>query len=403
MKLIMSLTGIVLLYLIYGFYLSQVDLDVLPRGLEKNHPKGFYDYRGVTNVRTELSNGSSHPMEVVQEGKAAGLDFLILTDINPYESMEALNGYHGNLLVMNEGEYPFLDSRLLYYSSTTQKNAPVDSSETSMFFTDLLSKGPSETKNTLLVLAHPFQNGQSTWTGSYPSGIDGIEILNPKAISQEAWRKSKANVIWSFIVYPFSVRYSFIRLFSEPTEEVALWDRLAEKQKVLGFAGAEASARAIPFANTLLKFPSYQTSFGITSNHILVNSELTGSYQKDRQKVFSALKQGHFYISLDLLGDPTGFLAVIEDRDRRYLMGETIKFKSGLNLTATLPGKPDSFFEIVVFKDGERAKTSNEQSLQYEIPGPGVYRVIVRIAPTLPIPDAKKWITWIYTNHFTIQ
>ncbi len=400
-RALISLTVLLLLYFVYGFYLSQSNLTVIPTNLKRESPTEYYDYRGVTNVRTNLSNGSSSPSEVIAEAKLAGLDYMFLTDINQFDGAESINGYNGNLLVSAEGEYSFLDSRLLFYDLTSG-HRPADPGEAQVYFTDLLSKKFSEDSDTLVVLAHPFRQGP-TWTGPYPSGLDGVEVLNPKSISAAAWERSKLNVIWSFIIYPFNPRYAFLRLFREPAEEIALWDKLSQERPTLGFSGADASARAIPWANTLLKFPAYQTSFEITHNHVLLNSELTGNYVKDRQKIFSAIRKGHFYMSLDLLGDPKGFIATIEDREKSYLMGDHVKFNKWLKIHARLPIEPTAFYEIVLFKNGEREATSNEVELTHTLTGPGIYRIIVRVSPLLPVPEGKKWITWIYTNNFYVN
>lgn len=400
-RLVISLTLFLIFYFIYGFYLSQSNLIVIPTNLKTESPSGYYDYRGVTNVRTDLSNGSSRPLEVISEAKRAGLDYLFLTDLNQFEQSESMNGYNGNLLVSVAGEYSFLDSRLLYYDLQPEKS-PSDFAEANVYFTDLLSRKDSESKETLIVLAHPINNGP-TWTGPYPPGLDGLEILNPKAISSNAWARSKLNVIWSLIIYPFNPRYAFLRLFREPVEETSLWDSLSRERPTLAFGGADASARAVPWANALLKFPSYQASMEITSNHVLLNSELTGNYSKDRQKIFNALKKGNFYVSLDLLGDPKGFFAMIEDRDRVFLMGEKVKFNKNLRLKAKLPIEPTAFYEIVLFKNGERDATSNTVELDTPITEPGIYRVIVRVSPRLPLPEGKQWITWLYTNNFYVE
>lgn len=400
-RLIISLTLFLIFYFIYGFYLSQSNLIVIPTNLKTESPPGYYDYRGVTNVRTDLSNGSSNPLEVISEAKLVGLDYLFLTDLNQFEPSESLNGYNGNLLVSVAGEYSFLDSRLLYYDLQPERK-PTDYAEANVYFTDLLSKKATENKESLIVLAHPINNGP-TWTGPYPPGLNGIEILNPKAISSNAWQRSKLNVIWSLIIYPFNPRYAFLRLFREPVEELALWDSLSQERPTLAFGGADASARAVPWANALLKFPSYKASMEITSNHVLLNSELTGNYLKDRQKIFTALRRGNFYVSLDLLGDPKGFLAVIEDKDRMILMGEKVKLNKNLRLKARLPIEPTAFYEIVLFRNGERDATSNTVELDTPITQPGIYRVIVRVSPMLPLPEGKQWITWIYTNNFYVE
>lgn len=389
-----------ILYLTYGFYLSQVDLQVTPPGLRKSNPPGYYDYRGVINVRTNLSNGSSRPQRVIQEAKNAGLDFLILTDVNYYNRIDTHNGYNGSLLVMEEGEYRFLDSRLLYIASNRQ-NFPDNSSDAMIFFADILSRRSSDPSSDLVILAHPF-NPDPTWTGSYPEGLSGIEVVNPRAISQKAWRRSKVSVLWSLFTYPFNPRLSFLRLFKEPREELTLWDQLSAKQKTLGFAGSDASARAVPLANYLLRFPSYQRSFEFVSNHVLLSSELTGQFQKDKSKLLTAIKKGNFYFSIDILGDPKGFIATLESEDKQHLMGTEIPFKKGQRIKVKLPAVPTDFFEIALVKNGETIELSNTDELNYEIKEPGVYRVYVRVSPTMPLPDGKKWITWIYTNPFYV-
>ncbi len=401
MRLIVGFLITIGIYLFYGFYLSQTNLVVIPSNLKPENAPEFYDYRGVTNVRTELSNGSSSPLEVITDAKTAGLDFIILTDINPYNEANSIDGYYNDVFVMSGGEYGFLDSRLLYYT-LNPNDRPMSSADAALHFTDILSQKQNDNKESIVVLAHPFTD-RPTWTGAYPSGLDGVEILNPKAISSRAWMRSRMNVIWSFFIYPFNTRYSFLRLFREPEEEVSLWDQLSKTRRTLAFGGADASARAVPWANALLKFPSYEKSFEITNNHILLTSELTGNYQKDRTKIFNALKKGHFYVSLDLLGDPKGFTAFIEDKDKIHLMGEKIKFHKNLKLKAKLPIQPKDFYELVVVKNGEKDYISNQAQLEYNITEPGIYRLIVRVSPLLPLPDAKKWMTWIYTNNFYVE
>lgn len=390
----------------YGFYLAQHGSYVIPRELKRENPTGFYDYRGISNVQTNLSRGSSDPIEVVADAKKAGLDFLILTDTNSPEKDDALNTYDGNLLVMNESEYSYMDMRLLHFSgnndSAPKEYSGGDASDTRMYFTDLLSKNESSDRDNVVVMAHPFNNGP-TWTDPFPTGLDGLEILNPKSLSQRAWQNSKGSVVWSLLLYPFSPNLAFLRLFQEPQDEISLWDKLLLKKKVVGYSGADATARAIPFASYLMKFPSYEKSFEIASNHILIEAELNGNYQSDRQKILKALKQGQFYFSLDLLGDPKGFNAFVQERDKIYPMGSSIKLSKSLHLISKLPIEPTDFYEIVVFKNGEREATSNQSEINYEIKSPGVYRVAVRVSAFLPLPDAKKWITWIYTNPFYIN
>lgn len=401
MRLWIALSTALIAYFTYGFYISQYEVSVVTDRLEKENPPGFYDYRGVINVHTDLSIGSSPPQQVIQAARNVGLDFLMLTDLNQFTPMSGFEGYQGNTLVMAGVKISYLDSRLIYYS--TKSSLPADNlGDSQIQLADLMSQRAEANPETLLILAHPYKAGFS-WGGQIPTGLDGLEILNTKSLSNRTWEKSKASTIWSLLTYPFNPRLAFLRLFAEPIEEIDLFDSIGRQRKFIGFAGAEASARAIPLANYLIKFPSYQRSFEFVTNHVLLTSELTGHPSNDRQKIFQALKKGQFYTSLDLIGDPKGFNAYLEDRGRIFPLGSTVKLNPTTRLHVRLGSTPNSFYEIVIFKDGARFSTFNVPEVEMKMTEPGSYRVQVRVSPYLPLPDAKRWITWIYSNHLHVR
>ncbi|WP_413582976.1 hypothetical protein [Bdellovibrio sp. HCB288] len=400
MKTLVALSFLLVTYFLYGFYLNQFDTSIVPRQISAAHSSNYYDYKGVLNVHTDLSAGSATPSFVITSAKLASLDFLIFTDLNLFNMPTSFESYHGNLLVMSAGKYSYLDSRIMYYS-INQESIGDSFGEAQVKMADLLSQKTGASKDSLSILAHPYKAGFS-WNGDFPTGLDGFELWNLKSLSNRAWEYSKLSTIWSLLIYPFNPRLSFLRLYSEPTDEIALLDKLSLQRKIVVYAGAEASARAIPLANYFIKFPSYKRSFEIMSNHVLLKSELTGSFNGDRSKIFNALKQGNFYLAMDILGDPKGFVATIEDDKQTYLMGSEIKLKKGMQLKVRLPAVPKDFFEIIILKDGQDVGRINEPEAIFPITSPGVYRIQVRVTSMLPMPDAKKWFTWIYTNPFYV-
>lgn len=400
MKLLIALSGFLILYISYGLYISQADIVVFPPGLARENASGFYDYKGVINVHTDLSIGSSSTAQVVAAANAAGLNFLLMTDLNTFDGPRFADGYHDETLVLYGQKVSYLDSRLIWYSPSGHTLGD-HLGEAQVKIADLLTQPVGRNADDLLILAHPYKSGFS-WSGDLPTGLDGFEVLNAKSLSNRSWENSKLSTIWSLISYPFNPRLAFLRLFSEPTEEIELFDNLSRERDVVGFAGAEASARAIPLANYLIKFPSYQRSFEFLTNHVLLRSELTGNLASDRSKIFSALKKGSFYLCLELLGDPKGFNAWLDDRGRVLPIGSSAKFSKSLTLQVRLPAAPTSFYEVVVYRDGVRYETFNQTEVSFPLTEPGVYRVQVRVSPYLPLPDAKRWITWIYTNNFRV-
>lgn len=387
-------------YFMYGFYINQYDLSIVPRTLKNENASGYYDYKGVINIHSNRSIGSATTSFIASSAKLAGLDFIMITDLNQFEPGPIAESYRNGLMILNGGKFSYLDSRLIYYSPV---NSDVGSNlgEVQVRFADLLSQREGTNKDSLLVLAHPYKLGFS-WTGEIPGGLDGMEVLNLKSLSVRALEASKLSTLWSFIIYPFNSRLALIRLFSEPTEEFALFDKISLERNFVGYAGAEASARALPFANYLVRFPSYQRMFDVASNHILLKSELTGNFANDKQKVFQALKNGQFYMAFDIIGDPKGFVATIDDHNRSYLIGSKVKLGKNQILSVNLPNVPKDYFEIVIYKDGERYKTYNQPEVAMPIIEKGTYRVQVRVSPLWPLPDARKWVSWIYTNPFYV-
>lgn len=396
MKTLVVLSFLLVSYFLYGFYINQYDISVIPNQITRSHAQDFNDYKGVLNVHTDLSIGSASSSFVISSAKLANLDFLMFTDLNTFSIPTTFESYHGNLLVFSAGKYSYLDSRLIYYS-LNQEQIGKNLGEAQVKLADLLSQKTDASKDTLTILTHPYKAGYS-WNGDISTGLDGFELLNMKSLVNRAWEESKLSTIWSLAIYPFNQRLAFLRLYTEPTDEIALLDKLSQQRRIVVYGGTEASARVIPLANYFIRFPSYKRSFEFMSNHILLKSELTGSFNNDRQKVFNALKNGNFYIALDMLGDPKGFITTIENEKQSHLMGSSVKLTKNMFLKVSLPSKPKDFFEIMIVRDGTVIARINEPEVKYPITAPGTYRVQVRVSPLLPLPDAKKWITWIYTN-----
>ena len=337
-------------------------------------------------------------MRAAQE---SGLDFVFLTDLNLLNPDLSIEGYHRQTMAFIANSFSYLDSHLLLYEMGAHRS--IDSvGQEQLLLADLLSRSVSETRQDLLILAHPFKVGY-TWSGPYPEGLDGIEVINLKSVWQHAWLTRKVSFLWSILVYPFNADLAFLRLYSEPVDEISLWDQLLARRRTTGFAGTEATAKTASIGSFYLRFPSYQTTFNLISNHVLLRSELTGDFDNDKRKIMTALARGQFYMALDVLGSTKGFTYYAQDGDRVEPIGSTVKWHKGLKLEIRLGRKPKVPFEMYLLRDGQRVLSENSTSGEYSVSGPGVYRVVVRVIPTLPLPDGRRWIPWIYTNPIYVK
>lgn len=399
-RIIASFAFLLISYFIYGFYISQFELNFVPRKVKTSDQ--YYDYSLAMNIHSNISIGSEPLSVIVSEAKLAKNNFILVTDLNPQNKIPE-DIYLQNLGVLQGAKYGYKDSRLLYFS-TAEKNLGLRQGESQLQLSDLLSQKSDKNSTSLIVLAHPYKTGFN-WIGELPEGLDGVEVVNLKSMSQRSWDYSKISTIWSLLLYPFNSKLALIRLFQEPTEELILFDQTSQKRKLSAFQGAEASARAIPLADWLIKFPSYERVLSIASNHLLLTSELSGNIREDRKKIISALKNGQFYICFDALGNPKGFEAYFYDEQsqKKFSMGSTVPFNKNLKLYFKLPAEPNSFYEVILLKDGMRVDTLNTFEGLFPITTTGVYRIQVRISPKLPLPDAIKWLSWIYTNNFYVS
>ncbi len=387
-------------FFIYGFYVSQFELNFVPRKVKTSD--FFYDYRLSMNIHTNQSIGSEPLSVVLSEAKKAENNFILITDLNPALKIPD-DSYLQTVGVLQGAKYSYKDSRLLYFS-TSEKNLGLGKGESQLQLSDLLSEEVAKNTTDFISLAHPFAKG-FRWTGDLPKGLDAVEIVNLKGLSQLSWDKSKLSTLWSLLIYPFNPKLALIRLFQEPSEEISFFDQISQKRPLVATAGAEASARAIPLADWLVKFPSYERSLSIVSNHLLLSSELSGNMQNDRESILNALKKGQFYICFDALGDSRGFQTYLttEADKKRISLGTTVKHRQDLKVYFKLPSEPTAYYEVVLYKNGEPIDILNTFEGLFPLKGSGTYRLQVRISPRLPLPDAVKWLTWIYTNNYYIE
>ena len=382
------------------FFSSQVSFPIILPGKELK--SRFYDYAGITHVHSVLSTGSGDFSTLSRSAYKADCAFLILTDLNPGLKPANIEGYRDEVLMIWAGEYSFLGGHLLGYDLQHISHLK-GLGQLQIFFNDLLEKKNRGVDESFLVAAHPFLP-QHSWENLLLPGLTGMEILNLDSSWHQKFSQNKLSVLWSFLILPFNPDLAYLRLYSEPQKELSTWDEILKKKMFIGFGGNDSTANAIPFPEKSFKFPNYIQSFKLLKDHVLLKSELTGSYKEDRAKIMEALRTGSFYFSVDLIGNPAGFYFIAQQRKQEFLSGKSLSLSSGSVIMLVDIGREINLpHEIVLFRDGVKVATSNSRTLSYEAKEPGSYRAIVRVIPTLPIPDGKTWLTWIFSNPIRVE
>ena len=382
------LTVLFLSYITYGFYLSQYEFDFFAPEALKTPATILNNYKLSPGVYTAETIGSGTPLSITEEAKQNNTQFLLYTDINPIVNLP-VDQYLTNIGQLYGARFDEAGRSYVIYSAENKKVQDYD----------YRSSHPNFLK--IKVLDEDVEN-------KYPEVVysrDGYDVFNLKRMLFQSLKNSKISTFWSLIFYPFNPRLALIRLYEDPVEALSFFDLQSQKEKTNLYLSTEATAKTIPFTNWLIKFPSYQRVLGISSERVLMTSELTGDIEKDAPAVFKALKEGSFYISMDTLGDSTGFEAYLFSRSQKAYtqMGEAAQLTDDLKLSFRLPHEPQVFHEVVLFRNGERYSHLNTYFGDFAITEKGVYRLQVRITAHLPLPDGNKWLNWIYTNNFYVE
>ncbi len=388
-RIFFLITVFLISFSIYGFYISQFEFDFIQNKKPTENVNLFYDYKVGLGVFTQLSIGSGQLLSIAEEAKRARLNYVFISDINAYYSLPVDQNISGIGILNAIKEKSNTKNQFVY--KLNQKD-----------FSTSEGKTLSTDASTLIISTNPISQSYNL-NELIEQSIDGVEVVNFKKIVQNSWLNSKLSTIWSILYYSFNPRLALIRLFHEPNDEIKIFDQLSQKKRVVFFMGAEATAKAIPFADWLVKIPSYESSFSIASQHLLLTSELSGDLELDKIKITQALKNGNSYVGFDALGDTNGFEIYMTQLKQKYFNSDQIHWGKKLKIFYKLPAEPSVFYEVILFKNGVRFDHLNTFTGEFIIPEPGVYRVQVRLSPRLPLPDAIKWITWIYSNNFYVE
>lgn len=331
-------------------------------------PEEYRDVRGAIHVHSYLSHDSEgRPEEILKAAGEAKLDFIVMTDhSNPNIFTEGLEGRHGDLLVIRGMEIIKEEASLLAIGIKAFINhRPIPLQEV----VDRL-----KAEGAILFAAHP---------KNYPGwrklkGLDGIEIYDifDDATDRNArYVRYFFDILFRFNRYPDEV---FLSILDRPERELAIWDRMTPSRKVAGIAGNDAHQNVRILGRQL---DPYARSFRFVNTHLLVPA-------LDQEAILQALREGHGYISFDILADAGGFFFGARHEDQAWRMGDEIPFREGIALHARAP-RPGRFRLI---KDGGVVYGGEGTAFSFSPAEKGVYRV------EWTIHRGDRWWPWIYSN-----
>lgn len=345
--------------------------------------QNYDDYKGVIHAHTFLGGHSTGIFDELIRGAASNdLDFVVMTEHtaeNYDTSALTLNGFYGKTLFVGGNEISTGgDNRFLLMPGSA--DARKTSGQTAAEF---LEKASAENKLAFVTYPEKFK--------AWETGFDGVEIFSLHTSAKQMNPLFFAfDALWSYRKYP---ELTFAKYFVRPNENLQKFDEIASRRRLSLFAGSDAHSN-LGFhlfgddSGTrliALKFDDYETIFRLVRTHILLEKEKPLT----RENLLDALKEGHCFIGLDVLGDTKGFSFTAENSAESKITGDEIALAGGVKLRARAPLAA----RFTIFRNGEKIfEAGGATEIVFEAKEPGAYRVEVYLDALTGAFDKMPWI-----------
>lgn len=341
------------------------------------------EIKGNLHIHSTYSDGTKSIPEIAAMADEAQLDFIMINDHSHLEGLKrGEERYCGRVLVLIGTE---INDRHNHYLACFIDHPVPNNDDNPQEVIDNVKK-----QGGIGFIAHPFEKGTPlsesgkayNWTNWDVKGYDGICIWNYTS----HW-KDQAQSILKGLYYYYNRKAAFAQ--GPAPQNFALWDKECQSRKVVAIAGSDAHDyffRWYIISGTI--FP-YSFLFKALNVHLLIERPLTRILETDKNMICQALKEGHGFISHDLLAPGEGFEFSARINDQDFPMGSELFFAENLYFSIKTP--ETSFMRLV--KDGKPLADFKGKKWEYKVKEAGVYRV----EAYLPGIFRKKW-AWIFSN-----
>lgn len=325
---------------------------------------GYKDYVGVIHIHTRYSDGAGTYEDLARVANAQGLDYLIVTDHNTLQPLrDGKQGWHGTTLILVGME---ISTRAGHYLAV---NVSQDIDRSHLNAQEIINEVARQ--GGLGFIAHPYFK-KRRWTDWTVKGFTGIEAYN---VAHDTLDENKLRLALWTLTAPAEPFY--LSLIDRPYDPLMKWDEMiAQHGRVVGIGSSDAHE----FRVLGLKFAPYEIMFQLIRTHLLIPADTLTD-----QGLYDALRKGHAYLSIELLGEAKGFTFEADNGERTLgIMGDRVSLVPGLALTASAPTSS----QFVLFKDGRPVASKTTQRWRVPIAASGVYRIEV----------SRNGKPWIFSN-----
>jgi len=258
-------------------------------------PPAAGELRGAWHVHTTRSDGRGTLTEVLQAARAAGLQFLVVTDHNVLAPEDA--GWHDGVLVIEASE---ASSRFGHVIAVGIPRALTPGERGAEPLDAIAALGGQA------VLAHPFQ-ARRPWSGWERGPWRGIEVVS----NDTSWGEITVGRGWGRILpglaaLPFDATRAVIGLVPSTSKEEAVLEAglLSDAARTRRQDGSPAPPRVLLCSADAHGYPTYRAAFEAFSMHVPVRP--SGDGAADGKAVLAALMDGRATCVFDGVAPASG-------------------------------------------------------------------------------------------------
>ncbi|MCL5981478.1 MAG: CehA/McbA family metallohydrolase [Firmicutes bacterium] len=342
-------------------------------------------YTGNIHVHSTHSDGHGSIPEIAAAAKAAGLDFIVITDHNTLAGLPE-EGYYQGVLTLCGAEVNNEKHHCL--ALNISEPVPTDDQDPQRVIDAISGQGG------LSFIAHPFEHGSPLvmnglhfpWKRWDIDGFTGVEVWN--WCSQ--WRDAVQGVFQALYIGYLNPAGP---IKGPCPKALARFDEISQRRPLVAIAGSDNHAWPVNRWGILRRviFP-YVYAFRTANNCLLLEEPLAEDFAVAKAQIYGALRRGRSFIVNRLLGDPQGFSFTAGNGGQEYQMGEQVPLDDRTLLEVRCQERP-GLLRYRLFHNGLLLDEIPHCNATVRIQSPGVYRLEVWRGDRL----------WILTNPIYIN
>ncbi|MBD3414018.1 MAG: hypothetical protein GF421_06280 [Candidatus Aminicenantes bacterium] len=359
-------SALIFLLALVGLYIGWMSIQLIQFKDYKalSETPSSLEITGAYHIHSTLSDGKKNVLKIAKSAARASLDFCILTDHgNPnYESLNS-QGWKKGILMLAGSELSVNRGHLVALGFHTSEQRFPQQAESAAYQVNKL--------NGFSIIAHPYS--KTHWTWGPNADYSGLEIINADAM----FKKNYIHMLAYSPALLIRPGLPLLKMLERPHTHLKKWDQLNKRNTTYGYYSTDAHM-------------FYKPLFSLLRVHVILKEELSSTFEKAKNQVFDALRNGRFFNSIDAAAPAIGFRFWGESKGNQIQMGESSRFTESMTLHIKTP---DSLkCQMVLLYDGKRIYTDSKTLTSFHPPYPGIYRVEVYLQEKSPLDHNCPWI-----------